>query len=63
MFRACGLLVPVWDVPRDVEAVDWEAPVADMAKRYSEALAVSGPLTSAERRTRQGLLGRQVTLR
>jgi hypothetical protein len=63
MFRACGLLVPVWDVPKDVPPADWEAPVADMAKRYADALAVTDPLTSAERRTRQGLLGRQVTLR
>lgn len=63
MFRACGLLVPVWDVSRDVEPAEWEAPVADLAKRYADALAVTEPLTPAERRTRQGLLGRQVTLR
>ncbi len=63
MFRACGLLVPVWDVPRDTPAVEWEAPVADLAKRYADVLGVTDPLTSAERRTRQGLLGRQVTLR
>lgn len=63
MFRACGLLVPVWDVPRETPAAEWEAPVADLAKRYADALAVTEPLTSAERRTRQGLLGRQVTLR
>ncbi len=63
MFRACGLLVPVWDVPRDLPAEHWESPVADVAKRYAEALAVTDPLTSAQRRSRQGLLGRQVTLR
>jgi Family of unknown function (DUF5926) len=63
MFRACGLLVPVWDVPREVESGDWEAPVADLAKRLADALAVDAPLSSAERRARQGLLGRQVTLR
>jgi hypothetical protein len=37
--------------------------VAEFAKRYSEALSVSEPLTSAGRRSRQGLLGRQLTLR
>lgn len=63
MFRASGLLVPVWDVPRGADAAEWEAPVADLAKRYADLLAVTEPLTSAERRARQGLLGRQVTLR
>jgi hypothetical protein len=63
MFRAHGLLVPVWDVPREPDADEWEAPLAEFAKRYAEALTVSDPLTSAERRSRQGLLGRQLTLR
>lgn len=63
MFRAHGLLVPVWDLPREPEAEAWEAPLADFAKRYAEALATTEPLTSAERRARQGLLGRQLTLR
>lgn len=63
MFRAHGLLVPVWDLPVATPAADWEAPIAEFAKRYAEALTVEGPLTSAERRSRQGLLGRQLTLR
>jgi hypothetical protein len=63
MFRAHGLLVPVWDVPREQAAGEWEAPLAGLAKRYAEALAGSEPLTAAERRSRQGLLGRQLTLR
>lgn len=63
MFRAHGLLVPVWDVPRAQEATEWETPLADLAKRYGDALAVSEPIGPAERRARQGLLGRQVTLR
>ena len=63
MFRAHGLLVPVWDLPRAPEPDDWEAPLAEFAKRYTEALAVEQPLTAAERRSRQGLLGRQLTLR
>ena len=60
---AHGLLVPVWDLPHDVPAVDWDAPLAEFAKRYAEALTVTDPLTPAERRSRQGLLGRQLTLR
>jgi hypothetical protein len=63
MFRAHGLLVPVWDVPRDPEAADWEAPLADFAKRYADTLAETGPLDSAARRAKQGLVGRQLTLR
>jgi hypothetical protein len=63
MFRAHGLLVPVWDLPRAPEAAEWEAPLTEFAKRYGEALAVDASLTAAERRSRQGLLGRQLTLR
>jgi hypothetical protein len=63
MFRAHGLLVPVWDLPRGPEAEEWEAPLAEFAKRYGEGLAVESALTPAERRARQGLLGRQLTLR
>ncbi|HKT04690.1 MAG TPA: DUF5926 family protein [Rugosimonospora sp.] len=63
MFRAHGLLVPVWDLPRDPEAAEWEAPLADLAKRFGEAVAGAEPLSAAERRARQGLLGRQITLR
>ncbi len=63
MFRAHGLLVPVWDLPRAPEAEEWEVPVAEFVKRYGEAAGVTEPLTPAERRARQGLLGRQITLR
>jgi hypothetical protein len=63
MFRAHGLLVPVWDLPSGPDADVWETPVADFAKRYAEALAATEPLTAEERRARQGLLGRQLTLR
>jgi hypothetical protein len=63
MFRAHGLLVPVWDVPGAPAAGDWEAPLAELAKRYTDALADSGPLDGAARRAKQGLVGRQLTLR
>jgi hypothetical protein len=63
MFRAHGLLVPVWDLPREPEAGEWEAPLADFTKRYAEAVTSSEPLTPEQRRARQGLLGRQITLR
>jgi hypothetical protein len=63
MFRACGLLIPVWDLPAEPPAADWEEPMHAFAKRYAEALASDADLTSAERRARQGLVGRQLTLR
>ena len=63
MFRANGLLVPVWDVPGEPEAGDWESPLADFAKRYNDILAETGPLDAAARRAKQGLVGRQLTLR
>ena len=63
MFRAHGLLVPVWDIPGEAEAADWETPLADFAKRYTDTLATTDPLDSAARRAKQGLVGRQLTLR
>jgi hypothetical protein len=63
MFRAHGRLVPVWDIPREPDASQWESPVGDFAKRYADALADSGPLDPGARRSRHGLLGRQLTLR
>jgi hypothetical protein len=63
MFRAHGLLVPVWDLPREGPAEEWEAPLADFTKRYTEVLGITDPLDGAQRRARQGLVGRQLTLR
>jgi hypothetical protein len=63
MFRAHGVLVPVWDLPTQAEASTWEEPLAAFAERYAQALAGGTTLSAEERRSRQGLLGRQVTLR
>ena len=62
-FRACGLLVPVWDLDPELEAADYEQPLAAWAERYAAALASDASLTADERRARSGLLSRQVTLR
>jgi hypothetical protein len=62
-FRACGLLVPVWDLDPSLGGADYEDALAQMVVRLDEALAQSGPLSSEERRARSGLLSRQVTLR
>jgi len=62
-FRACGLLVPVWDLDPSLAAGDYENAVAQMALRLEEAMTQSDALSAQERRTRSGLLSRQVTLR
>jgi hypothetical protein len=63
MFRAHGLLVPVWDLPSEADAAEWEGPLAAFADRYRMALAETRPLDADQRRARQGLLGRQLALR
>jgi hypothetical protein len=63
MFRACGLVVPVWELPRGTEADGLDEPMQDLATRFDEALAVTEPLDAAQRRARAGIVSRQVTLR
>jgi hypothetical protein len=62
-FRAHGLLVPVWDLDRELHAKEWAEPAAAFAARLDAALAEDAPLTDAERRARDALAGKQVTLR
>lgn len=62
-FRAHGLLVPVWDLDRELHSSEWSKPVSDFAAALSAALADAAPLTSDERRARDALAGKQVTLR
>jgi hypothetical protein len=62
-FRAHGLLVPVWDLDRERHAKEWAGPVAEFATRLDAALAADAPLTDAERRARDALAGKQITLR
>ncbi|SFD19664.1 DUF5926 family protein [Streptomyces aidingensis] len=61
-FRAHGLLVPVWDLPSGMTAEECEKPAAVFAERLAEALSSTAPLTAEERRARNGLTNRQVTL-
>jgi hypothetical protein len=62
-FRALGLVVPVWDLPADTPAEEWIGPATEFGIRLARALTVTDPLTVDERRSRAGLLSRQVTLR
>ncbi|MEP7054449.1 MAG: DUF5926 family protein [Actinomycetota bacterium] len=65
-FRACGLLIPVWDLPGDLTAGELERPAAELAARLEETLAdlVAHPRkpNADEQRARSGLLSRQLTL-
>jgi hypothetical protein len=64
-FRAHGLLVPVWDLDPEAHAREWTEPAKQLGARLDEALASldKEPLNAAERRARDGLIGRQLTLR
>jgi hypothetical protein len=64
-FRAHGLLVPVWDLDREMHAREWDGPATALDARLTEAIAslAAEPVTEAELRARDGLRGRQVTLR
>ncbi|MBL0746519.1 DUF5926 family protein [Nocardioides baculatus] len=62
MFRAHGLLAPVWDLPLGTGAEVLEEPAARFAADLEKALA-KGDLTAEERSARAGLANRQVTIR
>ncbi|WP_069813714.1 DUF5926 family protein [Streptomyces sp. TP-A0874] len=61
-FRAHGLMVPVWDLPSEMDSEDVEKPAAGFAERLAEAISSDIPLSAEERRARSGLTHRQVTL-
>ena len=62
-FRNHGLLVPVFDLDRELHVAEWSKPLQELGLRLAEALTVSAALTTEERRSRDGLRSRQVTLR
>lgn len=62
-FRAAGLLVPVIEVPADSEADAHGSALGELQARYEKALEQEGELSAEERRVRNGLVSRQVTLR
>ncbi len=63
MFRAHGLLVPVWDLVSGTGAEVLEAPARQFAEDLASARADSSPLTGDERSARNGLANRQLTIR
>jgi len=63
MFRAHGLLAPVWDLEVGTGAEVLEEPAARFATDLAEALADESDLTTEQRAARSGLANRQVTIR
>jgi hypothetical protein len=63
MFRAHGLLVPVWDLPSGTGADVLEDPARQLHRDLEAALADEKPLTGDERSARNGLANRQLTIR
>ena len=63
MFRAHGLLTPVWDLPVGTGAEALEEPAAAFRAALDEALADTSDLTTEQRAARSGLANRQVTIR
>lgn len=64
-FRAHGLLVPVWDLDPEAHPREWADPAKQLGERLDTALASldNEPLNATERRARDGLVGRQITIR
>ncbi|WP_327143031.1 DUF5926 family protein [Nocardia sp. NBC_01327] len=62
-FRTHGLLVPVFDLDPERHAVEWEPAAKEFGARLAAALKNDEPMSSEERRSRDGLRSRQVTLR
>ena len=63
MFRAHGLLAPVWDLPVGTGPEPLEEPAERFAADLAEALADDSPLSGEQRGARNGLANRQVTIR
>lgn len=63
MFRAHGLLTPVWDLPVGTGPEALEDPAEEFRAALDSALADDAPLSPEERSTRSSLATRQVTIR
>ncbi len=63
MFRAHGLLTPVWDLPVGTGPEPLEAAATAFKAKLDAALADTSDLTTEQRSARNGLANRQVTIR
>lgn len=63
MFRAHGVLIPVWELDDDAMIDDLEDPVVEMAARLEAEVADRSPLDADQRRAHAALANRQITIR
>ena len=63
MFRAHGLVAPVWDLPVGTGAAALEEPVRRLAETLREAMDSDEQLSTEARAARAGLASRQLTIR
>lgn len=62
-FRADGLTIPVWDLPKGFGVEGVEDAMAEFKNKFEQALNSTAELSTLERRARGGIVARQVTLR
>lgn len=62
-FRACGIGIPVFQVPKGLAIEDLEKPAVALRDALDQALTSAQTLTADERRARDGMVSRQVTIR
>lgn len=62
-FRAAGIAIPVFELSAGQSAEDVATAAGTLVKELEAALKVNDPMTHDERRARQGLVSRQVTIR
>ncbi len=62
-FRTHGLLVPVFDLDNEKHHEEWYDGLDAFDEKLTEAIADTSELTAQQRRSRDGIRGRQVTLR
>lgn len=62
-FRASGLLVPVWEVDTQLEPEAVVDDFSSLTKRFEDHLAADEPLDAEQRRARDRLVSRQLTIR
>ena len=63
MFRAHGLLAPVWELPAGTGPGGLGAPFEALGERLDVVMGNSDPLSPPERAARSGLANRQLTIR
>lgn len=62
-FRAHGIVIPVWELANNDQPEAVEAKIDDFAAALDAAIAETSALSADERRARNGVVSRQLTIR